>query len=221
MASGTSGQGRPIWARRVPQHKIRQLYQNDARGIHDEELIDEVGYPILVRCESILMVTLAMKGLVTCPTCSATFARSGPKEELLDCPDCDWQLTWEDYHRSFRRKQLTGGLALPAFETFVERWPDTRSPRDKLLLIDRLIHALHANQDDIAFRMAGVNVISGSLRDVKKLFNDLAYGDENTPGIRETRENWKQAMDRSDRVLRENLAQRRARPPRTRPASRD
>ena len=34
----------PAWARRVPQRKIRRLYETDAKGIYDEDLIDEVGY---------------------------------------------------------------------------------------------------------------------------------------------------------------------------------
>jgi hypothetical protein len=38
-------QHRPFrWARRVEQEKIRRLYETDARGIVDDELIDEVGY---------------------------------------------------------------------------------------------------------------------------------------------------------------------------------
>jgi len=32
------------WAPRVKPQTLRRLYQTDARGILDEELIDEVGY---------------------------------------------------------------------------------------------------------------------------------------------------------------------------------
>ncbi len=206
---------RPTWARRVPQHKIRLLYRSDAQGIVDEELIDDVGYSMYARCESILTVTRAMKGTVVCPECGATVQRTRPpkrtggRDELVDCANCEWQLPWYDYHRSFRRKQLVGGLALPAFEEFVSHWP-ARSPRDKLLLIDALIHALHANAESgLAFRSAGVNVISGSLRDVKALLNEIAYSDLSTPGTRETGERWKQITTESDRVLREWWTKRR------------
>ena len=34
----------PRWAPRVPQDKVRRLYETDARGIYDDELIDDVGY---------------------------------------------------------------------------------------------------------------------------------------------------------------------------------
>lgn len=32
----------PEWVRRVPQWKIARIYEDDARGLHDEELIDDV-----------------------------------------------------------------------------------------------------------------------------------------------------------------------------------
>jgi len=34
---------RPHWAGRVPRHKIARLYDLDAKGIVDEDLIDESG----------------------------------------------------------------------------------------------------------------------------------------------------------------------------------
>lgn len=36
-----------VWEPRVPQHKIRRLYENDAAGIIDEALIDDVAYTSL------------------------------------------------------------------------------------------------------------------------------------------------------------------------------
>ena len=44
----------PSWAPRVTQHKIRQLYEDDAKGIRDEDLIEDVGYSLLCRCESFI-----------------------------------------------------------------------------------------------------------------------------------------------------------------------
>ncbi len=48
---------KPRWAGRVSRAQILQLYATDAKGIVDEELIDEVGYALLTRCESITAVT--------------------------------------------------------------------------------------------------------------------------------------------------------------------
>ena len=44
----------PRWAGRVPQHTIKRLYETDARGIYDEELIDEIGWGLHARCQSLL-----------------------------------------------------------------------------------------------------------------------------------------------------------------------
>jgi len=41
-------------SRRVPRHKIRRLYESDARGMLDEELLDDVGYGIYARCQDII-----------------------------------------------------------------------------------------------------------------------------------------------------------------------
>ena len=40
------------WEPRVPKRKIRLLYETDAKGIYDEELIDDVGFALLARCQS-------------------------------------------------------------------------------------------------------------------------------------------------------------------------
>jgi hypothetical protein len=55
------------WAPKVRQEQIWRLYQNDARGLIDEELIDEVGWALYSRCQSILWVT--DRNRVPCPRC--------------------------------------------------------------------------------------------------------------------------------------------------------
>jgi hypothetical protein len=60
----------PPWAPRLPQRLVARLYETDARGILDEELIDEVGYGLLARVESILTATEASRGRVRCPRCA-------------------------------------------------------------------------------------------------------------------------------------------------------
>ncbi len=45
------------WAPKVRRDLIRRLYQNDAHGLVDDDLINAVGFALYQRCESILMVT--------------------------------------------------------------------------------------------------------------------------------------------------------------------
>lgn len=185
------------WARRVEQQKIRRLYETDARGIVDDELIDDVGYAMLARCESIIMVTEAHSGRAVCMGCRNIVPHDSRPNTTLRCEACGWQSTWREYHRSYRRKQLVGGLAMPAFLRFVERWPQARSPRDKLLAIDALVHACHMSlQREVASRPAAVNLIQGETPDVFRFLNELAYSDLSTPGLYASRDQWRERLAR-------------------------
>ncbi|MCH8850021.1 MAG: hypothetical protein IIC89_04270 [Chloroflexi bacterium] len=184
------------WARRVEQHKIRRLYALDAEGIVDAELIDEVGYAMYARCESIRTVTEAHSGRPACPRCRTVLTHSWRKDESIVC-DCGWQATWGQYLKSYQGKQLHGGGAFPAFAEFLERWPRADNPRDRLLLIDALLHACHANADFGATRPAAVNLIEGKMNEVSRFLDELAYGDLSTPGTAANRDEWRRKGDES------------------------
>lgn len=201
-----AGEDEIQWARRVEPDKIRRLYTLDAKGILDQELIDEVGYAMYARCESIRTVTDASTGKVKCPRCGELVRRVRNrdlpmKERVLEC-ECGWEATWGTFLKSYQRKQLHGGAAFPFFLEFLERWPNQRTPRDKLLEIDRLVHALHVNvieDKEITFaRAAAVNVIEGKLKDVVELLEELAYSDLSTPGIRNNAEHWREVRDQAN-----------------------
>lgn len=165
--------GRPRWAPRVPQNKIRRLYESDAAGMLDEELLDDVAYAIWERCRDIITVTEAHAGRVSCPSCEAILAQ----EDELICA-CGWRLAWADYHASYRRKQLHGGGAIGFFEEYVDGFERARAPRDKMLLIDRLLHRFHHELGERPSRVAAVNVIGGKMHDVAALLEDLARADD-------------------------------------------
>jgi len=52
------------WASRVPKRKIRELYDSEASGLVDGDLLDDVGISLYLRCESILAVGQAQRGQV-------------------------------------------------------------------------------------------------------------------------------------------------------------
>ena len=68
------------WAPKIRQAKIWQLYQNDARGTVDEDLVGDVGYRLLQRCRSI---QLATNRSLECPRCGAVF--NPLRANLGDC----------------------------------------------------------------------------------------------------------------------------------------
>jgi hypothetical protein len=63
------------WSRRVLPAKIRRLYESDAQGMLDVELLDDVGYAIYVRCRDILEVSEARQGRVKCKRCGHVIQR--------------------------------------------------------------------------------------------------------------------------------------------------
>ncbi len=176
------------WARRVPKSKIQRLYESDARGLLDEELLDDVGTLLLQRCKSILLVADAQKGTVHCPRCerqgqTSLIGRShtpgDPRDQLLVCPSCGWQATWGEYHKSFRRHQLNPGGATASFSAYVQNYSGAQTPQAKMIAIDRLIHEFHYSFDglpDQPTRPVGVNLIEGKLPDVIEFLDELTSG---------------------------------------------
>jgi hypothetical protein len=172
-----SQSGKPEWAPRVSTQKIRQLYQNDAIGIVDEELLDDVGTTLYCRCESILDASDALLGKVHCPSCSNIIMRSGTdKHEQILCAKCGWTIRWIDYQKTFQHKDLWGGGFADAMQEFRTRWEGRPSPREKMLLIDRLIHLWHwqFSKERGASRPAAPTFIEGSRKEVIKFLDELS-----------------------------------------------
>ena len=187
----------PRWARRVPKRKIRQLYETDAQGIYDLDLINEVGYALLARCESFITANGAREGELPCPACGETVRRvEMSREEVLHC-SCGWTLPWVDYMRSMQHKQLYGAEpVLALFREYVRDFPRAGTARERMLLIDRLIHGFHYYyKADSPTRPVAVNLIEGRLSDVVAFLDRLSYGDQSTPGMRETYAQWDQNIE--------------------------
>jgi hypothetical protein len=199
------------WPRRLSKAKLRRLYQADAQGIVDRDLLDDVGITLLLRCQAILDVAEARKGRVKCPRCaradslaSKTDAREpvviqrhptpgDARDELLTCPACGWQITWGEYAKSYTRKQLHIGGAGPFFREYVRRYPAARTPQQKMLAIDRLIHQFHyslRSEPDLPTRSVGPNLIQGKLGDVLLFLDELTYGPGSTEGLAAMRREW-------------------------------
>ncbi len=201
-----SGADEIRYARRVRQDKIRRLYTLDAKGIVDEELIDEVGYAMFARCESIRVATRAHAGKATCPRCRSRIDHQWEKTAALRCT-CGWETTWGEYLKTYQGKQLHGGQAYPIFRSFIDRWPQARTPRDKMLAIDRLIHECHGEWRGGPGRPAACNLIEGTMVELIAFLDELAYGPQSTKGIAEARAEWE------SRERRSSLRARRSEPP--------
>ena len=176
------------WAERVSRREIQRLYESDARGMLDVELLDEVHYAIYARVCDMMEVREAQQfGRVKCRHCREPVPQpyrmgSRNKSNVLECAKCGWRATCGEFYQSYTGKSMLPGSALDLFESYLERFPKARTPREKLLLIDWLIHRFHVMQG-IARMPVGQNVIRGTTGQVCELIETLAYGPGNTQGL--------------------------------------
>ncbi len=186
------------WAPKIVRARIWQLYQNDARGIVDEVLLEDVGFSLWLRCQAILMVS---HHEVECPRCRQVFSLgdwSATEPDPVTCPapNCDWQTSRQDYHLSWRHRDLIGSNALPAFQAYVDDYPRARSPQARMVCIDQLIHAFHWDlKQNLPNRSVGNNLIEGSHESVLGLLDKLHDG-EPTEDKRRWRETVQMMMQR-------------------------
>lgn len=194
------------WSQRVPRWKIRRLYESDAEGLLDQELPDEVGFSLLQRCKDIVVVKESKKGRVECPRCANRgekyiihrTPKTGGKDirdEVIKCPRCEWKITWGEYALNYKRKQLNAGTT-EMFETYIRKYMLAKTPKEKLFVIDQLIHEFHhaiINEPEIPGRPVCANLIQGKLSDTIEFLNELSFGTSRE--MSETREKWQWGME--------------------------
>ena len=157
------------FAPKVPVPWIVALYRRDALLIQDDELVQKVGGRLYTRCLDVLMVS---DQRVACPICQTDFRVpwiGEPAERLAHCPGCSWSISAGAYHASFRHQDLLGENARPAFVSFVERYPSASDYASRMLLIDRLVHALHVSGGP-----AARNLLEGRPKQILSILDALA-----------------------------------------------
>jgi hypothetical protein len=168
------------WAPKLRTDRLVCLYESDAKGMLDAELVDEVGWRLWERLADVVRVT---RGLVRCPSCGTEFnARrhlGDPPDAVSSCPGCSWQVTAGDWHGSWEHRDLNGHC--PDFEYFVTKFPTASTPKARMMLIDRVVHALHDSaRDDLSGNFAARNFLEGSRPRIVALLDELAYGPGST-----------------------------------------
>jgi hypothetical protein len=159
------------FAPKAPVAWIVQLYRRDALRLQDDELARKVGGRLLARCQDVLMVS---DGRVACPRCQTAFAVpwiGEAPDRVTECPGCNWSITAGAFHASFEHQDLLGANARDAFAEFVQRYPQAHTYPARMLLIDRLVHAVHAGGAP-----AARNLLEGRPRQVLALLDQLARG---------------------------------------------
>jgi len=104
---------------------------------------------------------------------------------VLACEQCGWQTTCGEYLKSYTGKDLLPGSRSELFQEFLERFPAARTPQEKMLLLDWLIHSFHV-QSGVSSRLVAMNVIQGSRDQLVELLTSLASAE----GGQATKEAW-------------------------------
>ena len=193
------------WSKRVPQALIEKLYNQSVSGIEDDELIDEAGYALYARCESIISATNGFEEkCVICLICGKDVPL---KENIFSCPCGGFNATWEEFKKSYKGKQLHAANALPIFLAYHRDFPKAKTYGEKLICIDVLIHSFHIKcsyykeldsydpeDESVAInRPTGANLIEGSLKEVILFLDRLSA----IPDSQEKRR-WRSIIERAN-----------------------
>jgi len=218
MSPVDDGASEVRWPQRVGRSLIRRLYESEAKGLLNEALLDDVGTRFAMRCDAVVTVAEAKRGRVACPRCKAGGAstvivrESGKDGELLSCPTCGWAATWGAYYGRCRRRQLNEGGAGYAFASFLSRWSGAKTPAEKMLAVDQLIHEFHVylmrnrrtgKTEDKHCRSVAVHLIEGKLAEVLAFLEELAG---HTPRMRELAEaagKWRSNVHEADALYKD------------------
>lgn len=170
------------WAKKASRSDLLRLYQSDAKGLLDEELLDEVGFTFYVRCkQSKEVMELLDKGRILCHHCSA-IVQAQSYTDPMKC-ECGYIYTYREYRRSCRAASMPAGRATPIFNDFMKKWPTCKTASQKMMVIDWLIHECHVTlMSGLKGRSVCANLIDGTLKQISDLINKLAY-DENISKI--------------------------------------
>jgi hypothetical protein len=91
-----------------------------------------------------------------------------------------------------RENGLAAGGLEPFIKDFVREFPDARSHRERMLLIDALIHRFHWESDGILDgRPGATSLIEGQMNNIVAFLDRLSYGEAIPPEIERTREEWR------------------------------
>ncbi len=189
------------WEPRISRALIWRLYQSDAEGRLDEELLDEVAWGLLARSQSMLEVTETLRGHAKCFGCGgvilhAADAAAQPPQVVLQCSACGWETTWGEYFRSFTGRHLRAGFAEAILEHFVQAMHAPHSSAKKMRLVDGALHEFHKDLLRHDTKSLAICLLDGRSHDILELLDTLAYGPQSTPGLQEVAAGWRQRREK-------------------------
>ena len=83
------------------------------------------------------------------------------------------------------------------FREYGSDFTTARTPREKMILIDTLLHRYHWEMTEQISRAGAVNLISGRLKDVIAFLDELTYSENSTPEMRDNLAAWREKRNRA------------------------
>jgi hypothetical protein len=179
------------WAPRVSRAKIFRLYGQVAQGILDNTLIDDVAYAFYARCDDMRRIS---ERRIICPACNHALPHPHPPHKPVHCARCGWAVSWREYFASYQGKQVMAPTSV--VNDYLRDLPRCKTHREKMLLIDRLLHACHKGvkrgEEQLYTRPVAVNLIEGRLGEVIAFLENLPYGPGSGPDLQARLITWRQ-----------------------------
>jgi len=175
------------WAQRLSLNKLKRLYESQAAGMLDADLLEDAAVTLYLRCKDIIAVESARNGKVRCPFCYANKMNEvyidagrdvrGQPLDALRCNKCAHEFSYAEYKRRYKREQLNMGGAGAAFKRYIKEYEQPAPPEKRMLQIDRLIHEFHYSlkaSPEQPTRSVGPNLLAANLTAVMKFLNELS-----------------------------------------------
>lgn len=160
------------WPAKLDIHKLNKLYLQDAKGIQDEILADEIGLTLYLRCKYGKEDMERMeRNIIRCHGCGTELA--GECDFRQCC--CGLQYSYKEYRRSYRKNNMPTGAAEKTFTMFMQKWDRAKIYQEKIVLIDTLLHEFHLSLiSGATHRPVAMNFIDGSRSRVEQIISNLA-----------------------------------------------
>ncbi|MDD5900200.1 MAG: hypothetical protein PUC73_04800 [Lachnospiraceae bacterium] len=160
------------WPAKLDISRLNRLYLLDAKGIQDEELADEIGVTLYLRCKYGKEDMERMeKNSIRCHGCGEELVGVG---DFRQCK-CGLQYSYKEYRRSYRRNNMPTGAAAKVFLEFIRGWEKAKTYQEKIILIDTLLHEFHLSLvSGATHRPVAMNFIDGSRSRVEEIISNLA-----------------------------------------------
>jgi hypothetical protein len=98
-----------------------------------------------------------------------------PGVQFCPTPGCGWETTAEQWHESWKHRDLLGSAAMQAIETYLHDYPRARKTEARMVCIDQLIHSFHISlRTGKAGRSFANNLIEGSHDQVVEFLDRLS-----------------------------------------------